>query len=118
MALAGRRGDRRDRSARRGFTPESYYETSYDYATLRDGLLALLVDRETHRCVLARWDDDALTVWASTQTPSILRTALAATLDVPETRVRIIVPDVGGGFGLKMHVFPEDVAIAAIARLP
>ena len=69
------------------------------------------------RGVLADWDGEALTVWASTQTPSILRTALAAALDLPEPRVRVIAPDVGGGFGLKMHVFPEDVAVAALARL-
>ena len=69
------------------------------------------------RGVVADWDGETLTVWASTQTPSIMRRALAATLDLPETRVRILAPDVGGGFGLKMHVFPEDVAVAAIARL-
>ena len=68
------------------------------------------------RGVVAEWDGETLTVWASSQTPRILRTALAAALDLPETRVRVIAPDVGGGFGLKMHVFPEDVAIAALAR--
>jgi carbon-monoxide dehydrogenase large subunit len=69
------------------------------------------------RGVLADWDGEMLTVWASTQTPRILRTALAASLDLPEARVRVIAPDVGGGFGLKMHVFPEDLAVAAIARI-
>src|SRR5881396_246323 len=68
------------------------------------------------RGVLADWDGETLTVWASTQTPSVIQTALAAVLDLPSTRVRILVPDVGGGFGLKSHVFPEDVAVAAIAR--
>lgn len=69
------------------------------------------------RGVVADWDGETLTVWASTQTPSIMRAALARALDLPETRVRVLAPDVGGGFGLKMHVFPEDVAVAAIARL-
>jgi carbon-monoxide dehydrogenase large subunit len=69
------------------------------------------------RGVIADWDGDALTVWASTQTPAILRRALAAALGLDETRVRVVAPDVGGGFGLKMHVFPEDVAVAALARL-
>ena len=68
------------------------------------------------RGLVADWDGEALTVWASTQTPRIMRGALAAALEVPEACVRIIAPDVGGGFGLKMHVFPEDVAIAALAR--
>src|SRR5207247_8971704 len=50
-------------------------------------------------------------------TPSIMLTALAFSLGLPETRVRVIAPDVGGGFGLKTHVFPEDVAVAASARV-
>jgi aerobic carbon-monoxide dehydrogenase large subunit len=68
------------------------------------------------RGLVADWDGETLTVWASTQTPSIMRSALAATLELSEACVRVIAPDVGGGFGLKMHVFPEDVAIAALAR--
>jgi len=56
-------------------------------------------------------------VWSSTQVPSPLRAALAASLALPETRVRVIAPDVGGGFGLKTHVFPEELAVAAAARL-
>jgi carbon-monoxide dehydrogenase large subunit len=68
------------------------------------------------RGVIADWDGDSLTVWASTQTPSILRTALAGALGLTLSRVRVVVPDVGGGFGLKVHVFPEDVAVAAAAR--
>ncbi len=65
---------------------------------------------------VADWDGETLTMWASTQTPSIMRTALAAALGLDQSRVRVVVGDVGGGFGLKMHVFPEDVALAAIAR--
>jgi len=68
------------------------------------------------RGALADWDGETLTLWASTQVPSILRTALAAALGLAATRVRVIVPDVGGGFGLKVHVFPEDLAVAALAR--
>ena len=68
------------------------------------------------RGLIADWDGDVLTVWASTQTPTILRTALAGVLDLAITRVRVVTPDVGGGFGLKMHVFPEDVTVAAVAR--
>ncbi len=68
------------------------------------------------RGVVADWDGETLTVWASTQSPQILRSALAAALSLDEPHVRVIVPDVGGGFGLKTHVFPEDVAVAATAR--
>lgn len=68
------------------------------------------------RGIVASWDDGHLTVWASTQTPHMLRTGLARCLDLPESAVRVIVPDVGGGFGPKMHLYPEDVAACAIAR--
>jgi len=69
------------------------------------------------RGVLADWDGEALTVWSSTQVPSALRSTLAESLGVPETRVRVIAPDVGGGFGLKTHIFPEELAVAAAARI-
>ena len=68
------------------------------------------------RAAVADWDGETLTVWASSQTPRVLRSALALALDLPETRVRVIVPDVGGGFGLKVQVFPEDIVVAATAR--
>ncbi len=68
------------------------------------------------RGILADWDGEALTVWSPHQAPSLLRTALADALDLPQARVRIVSPDVGGGFGLKMQVFPEDVVVAALTR--
>ncbi|MDQ7859885.1 MAG: xanthine dehydrogenase family protein molybdopterin-binding subunit [Armatimonadota bacterium] len=57
-----------------------------------------------------------LRVWASTQTPHLLRTALARSLGMAEDAVRVSVPDVGGGFGPKMHAYPEDVVASAVAR--
>jgi carbon-monoxide dehydrogenase large subunit len=68
------------------------------------------------RGIVADWDGDALTVWASSQSPRVMRSALAGALGLAEGAVRVIAPDVGGGFGLKTHVFPEDVAVAALAR--
>jgi aerobic carbon-monoxide dehydrogenase large subunit len=68
------------------------------------------------RGILADWDGEALTVWSPHQAPSLLRTALADALALPHARIRIISPDVGGGFGLKMQVFPEDVTVAALSR--
>jgi carbon-monoxide dehydrogenase large subunit len=58
---------------------------------------------------------DRLTVWASTQAPHLLRTALAEFLGLPEHRLRVIAPDVGGGFGTKMLVYPEDVAVCLLS---
>jgi carbon-monoxide dehydrogenase large subunit len=57
-----------------------------------------------------------LTVWASIQAPHQWRTVMAETLGLDEGRVVVIVPDVGGGFGVKLHHYPEDV-LACVATL-
>jgi aerobic carbon-monoxide dehydrogenase large subunit len=59
---------------------------------------------------------DGFTMWSATQIPHILRTMLALTLDVPEHKVRVIAPDVGGGFGGKLQVTPEEVITTLVAR--
>jgi len=56
------------------------------------------------------------TVWSSTQIPHILRWMLAATLAVPEHKIRVIAPDVGGGFGGKLQVTPEEIITFLVAR--
>jgi aerobic carbon-monoxide dehydrogenase large subunit len=56
-----------------------------------------------------------VTVYSSTQVPHILRLMLALTLSIPEQKVRVIAPDVGGGFGSKLNVYAEEVAMTAIA---
>jgi aerobic carbon-monoxide dehydrogenase large subunit len=70
------------------------------------------------RGVMAQPDapDGRLTVWSSTQMPFAVRAAVAAALGLAEEQVRVIAPDVGGGFGAKGHVYPEDVLIPAVAR--
>ncbi len=72
---------------------------------------------ETRGCV-AQFDvaTEALTVWSSTQVPHTLRASLATLLDLAEHRIRVISPDVGGGFGLKAHPFPEEVVVTYLAR--
>jgi carbon-monoxide dehydrogenase large subunit len=55
--------------------------------------------------------EDFLTVWNSTQAPHRVRRYVAQLLDRPESRVRVIAADVGGGFGEKGCMFPEDIAI-------
>jgi carbon-monoxide dehydrogenase large subunit len=64
-----------------------------------------------------RADDDTLTVWASTQKAHDLAQRLAEILNQDETRLRVATPDVGGGFGPKLIVYQEDVAVAAAAKL-
>jgi carbon-monoxide dehydrogenase large subunit len=70
------------------------------------------------RGVVARWDANAkrIELWTSTQVPHLVRTGVAAALRLPEEAIRVRVPDVGGGFGLKAHVFAEEIVLAALAR--
>jgi carbon-monoxide dehydrogenase large subunit len=69
------------------------------------------------RGLIASWEGERLTVWTGTQAPHIFGAALARAFHLPEGHVRVIVPDTGGGFGQKMHVLPEDLAVAALARV-
>ncbi len=70
------------------------------------------------RAVLAAYDtaQKVLTLWSSTQAPHIVRTHIARSIDQPEHLLRVIAPDVGGGFGMKAHVFPEEILCALLAR--
>jgi carbon-monoxide dehydrogenase large subunit len=69
------------------------------------------------RAILAAWDArrEELTVWLSTQAPFRARGELATVLDVPETRIRVIAPDVGGGFGIKGSLHREECVVAWLA---
>ncbi|HYU03381.1 MAG TPA: xanthine dehydrogenase family protein molybdopterin-binding subunit [Jatrophihabitantaceae bacterium] len=59
---------------------------------------------------------DGVTVWSSTQIPHILRTMLALSLGIAEQKVRVIAPDVGGGFGGKLQVTPEEFICTLVAQ--
>ena len=69
------------------------------------------------RSVLAEYDDSAgtVTVHSSTQSPHIIKRMLAEVLSFPEERLRVVAPDVGGGFGSKLHLYPEEVLMTALA---
>jgi carbon-monoxide dehydrogenase large subunit len=69
------------------------------------------------RGIVAWWDYrlDELVVYVSNQGPHVIRHGLAQTLGLPEHKLRVIAPDVGGGFGSKNRLMPEDIAVAAIA---
>jgi aerobic carbon-monoxide dehydrogenase large subunit len=71
------------------------------------------------RGCLASWlpGDETLTFWHSTQIPHPMRSALAARLGISESAVRVITPDVGGGFGQKIPLYREELATAAASRL-
>ena len=67
------------------------------------------------RAIVAQWQGEKLTVWSSTQVPFDTRSGLAETLQLPESRVRVIVPHLGGGFGGKCG-FHQEAHVAALAR--
>src|ERR1700687_2434862 len=60
---------------------------------------------------------DSLTLHATAQNPHPLRNVLAGALTLPENRIRIIVPNLGGAFGLKMHGHPEEPLVCLLAKL-
>lgn len=70
------------------------------------------------RTAMAFWDEGAqmLNVWLSTQTPHRARSDLAAILNLSEKKIRVVAPDVGGAFGGKASLYPED-ALVALASL-
>ncbi len=57
-----------------------------------------------------------MTMWSSSQIPHILRTLLALTVGIPESKFRVIAPDVGGAFGSKLDVYAEEAICLAVAR--
>jgi carbon-monoxide dehydrogenase large subunit len=71
------------------------------------------------RAVLAAPDPltGGLTVWATNQAPHGFRNELAGLLGMPENLIRVVAPEVGGGFGVKFGVYPEDATLAVIARV-
>jgi carbon-monoxide dehydrogenase large subunit len=69
------------------------------------------------RGVAAAWDAGRrhLTLWTSTQWPHTVRDALAVLLELSQQSIRVIAPDVGGGFGVKQEVYPEEVLVGLLA---
>jgi len=59
---------------------------------------------------------DEYTMWSATQVPHIARVTLSGTTGIPETKLRVIAPDVGGGFGSKLNVYAEEALCLVLAR--
>jgi carbon-monoxide dehydrogenase large subunit len=70
------------------------------------------------RAVLAHWEEgpQKLTVWTSTQTPHGVKQQIAICLGLPEIRIRVIAPEVGGGFGCKIPAYPEECLLPWVSR--
>ena len=71
-----------------------------------------------NRVYLASYDDGkrAMTLYSSTQVPGIIRDALVDALDLPGHRLRVVAPDVGGGFGSKASLYAEEVLVCILSR--
>ncbi len=68
------------------------------------------------RSVVVDPTGEQVTMWSATQVPHILRFLLAAVLGIPESKLRVIAPDVGGGFGGKLQTTPEEFIAMVLAR--
>ncbi|MEV4889749.1 xanthine dehydrogenase family protein molybdopterin-binding subunit [Nonomuraea sp. NPDC055795] len=68
------------------------------------------------RAVMAATDGESFTLWSATQIPHILRVMLALTTGIPEHKLRVVAPDVGGGFGSKLQVTAEEVLCLLLTR--
>jgi carbon-monoxide dehydrogenase large subunit len=70
------------------------------------------------RAVVAEFDAgrEQLTVWTSSQIPHLAKTLLSLLLAMPETQVRVIAPDVGGGFGSKLNLYAEEILVPYLAK--
>lgn len=70
------------------------------------------------RAVLAHWDEgpQKLTLWTSTQVPHLVKQSVAQCLSLSEIRIRVIAPEVGGGFGAKIPVYAEECLIPWISK--
>jgi len=75
------------------------------------------VSMET-RGVLAQYlpGEGTMTVWSSTQIPHLLKTQISLMLGMPETLVRVVTPEVGGGFGSKLNVYGEEAVVPWLAK--
>ena len=60
---------------------------------------------------------DEMTVWTSTQIPHVLRVVLTLSTGIPEQNLRVIAPDVGGGFGGKLQMYREEILALQLARM-
>ncbi len=68
------------------------------------------------RAVVCSYVSDEVTLWSATQIPHVLRVMLALTTGIPEQCIRVIAPDVGGGFGSKLQVTAEEVLAVLVSR--
>ncbi len=96
---------------------EGAFKQAATVVTLEAAVQRLVPNAMEPRAVAARYDRKAgFTLWSSTQIPHLLRDHLAEMLGVDEKSIRVVAPEVGGGFGAKCNVYGEEVLALALAR--
>src|SRR3546814_6226906 len=68
--------------------------------------------------LISDWSSDVCSsdlLYTSSQIPHIVRTGIAKHIGCPESRIRVVIPEVGGGFGTKAQFYPEEIIVAALA---
>jgi aerobic carbon-monoxide dehydrogenase large subunit len=71
------------------------------------------------RGVVAQYNPGSgdMTLWTATQIPHLVKLLLSMVMGLPEHKVRVIAPEVGGGFGSKLYLYPEEVIVASLAKM-
>ena len=98
---------------------EKLFKSADHTASFKMGNQRLIPMAMEPRAGVADYDagQDSVTLWTSTQIPHWVRTFVALVLGLPENRVRVIAPDVGGGFGSKINVYPEEYMAVVFSKL-
>ncbi len=98
--------------------PEEAMAQAEVVVELKARIQRLLPTAMEPRTVMASHDSesDKLTVWSSTQVPHMLRGDLSEMLGIPSEQIRVVAPEVGGGFGAKVNPYPEEVLAAWMAK--
>ena len=99
----------------RGNIDQGFAEAEITFERTYKTAIEIHQTAETHASV-AKWDEDELTVWDSTQAIFNVRDGLAEALGIPETKVRVIKMYMGGGFGSKLDVNEHTIVAAKLAR--
>jgi CO/xanthine dehydrogenase Mo-binding subunit len=104
---------------RKGHIEDGFSEAAHIFEDTFTSPAVQHVPLETHSC-LAQVSDGQVTVWAGTQIPFVTRSQLAEIFKIPASRVRVIVPTLGGGYGAKCYpkIEPVTAVLAAAARRP
>ena len=104
---------------RKGDVERGFAEADYVFTDTFSSPAVQHVPLETHACV-AEVDDSRVSVWATTQTPHILRAQLAEMFGLPVAGVRVVVPTLGGAYGAKCYpkVEPLAAVLSRLARRP